>query len=363
MSVYRMFVKDAADLANRPVANFPLLSGTFGEDQQSIYNSKFTAVDIPSNFDIGDFCGVYDEYGRIVWSGIITLIKESNIEARPILSLYDQPIFLYTIPNHQTLSVEGQLAWLINKIMYGNGGISRLIDGATTITTASTTSGGDIYTMPVNIMQINRPTGNLLKILQGMHDAFGIYTYFTLPFGTGNLQLKLSTPSHSKVVVGDNAVVTYNINVGEDEIPDNVLHFSLYNSGDGSSNEGYISLLKDGTYEQNPQDTSLLFHNPKQKLLTMDDNDWEIPPHFEKWLPPMIYNHNIDFDMLLENNLYDFFDWELGMPMDIWKDGKYYSTKFTAWEMSFTDGQPASTVHITCGTARTKLTEVLNATE
>ena len=359
MSAYRMFVKSAGDLANMPVANFPLIAGTFGEDQTSLFTASFTALDIPGNFETGDFCGVYDEYGRIVWRGLLTMIKDNHIEARQLQSLFDFPWIQKPISSITYDTVEKQLGYILDQSIFDNLGISLLIQAATTFTLTSTTTGDRLVTVKVT----ESVEKNVWKIISEAYESYNIFPYMTFPFDAGNLQIKIGTPTHAKVVVGDNAGITYNIDVGEEESFPNVLRVRALND-DGTWQWGSAwSLLKDGTYTQSmtPQPDRDFYHAVNVKILKINKNDWDNTLSPQLYLPPLIYNHNIGFDMVLENNLYDFFDWELGMPVDLWKDGRYYATKFTAWEMSFTDGQPASTVHITCGTARTKLTEVLNA--
>lgn len=357
MSAYRMFVKSAADLANMPVANFPLIAGTMGEDQTSLFTASFTALDIPGNIETGDFCGVYDEYGRIVWRGLITIIKDNHIEARQLQSLFDFPWIQKVISAVTYDTVEKQLGYILDQAIFDNLGISLLIQAATSFTLTSTTSGARL----VAVKSTESVEKSVWKIISEVYDSYNIYPYMSFPFSAGNLQISIGTPTHAKVVIGDNAGITYNIDVGEEESFPNVLRVRALND-DGTWDWGSAwSLLKDGTYAQAQQSPENYYHNVNVKVLKINKNNWDNNLSPQLYLPPLVYNHNIGFDMVLENNLYDFFDWELGMPVDLWKNGKFYGTKFTAWEMSFTDGHPAATVHITCGTARTKLTEVLNA--
>lgn len=353
-----MFVKSATDLSGRAVANFPLISGKFGEDQQSIYTSSFVGVDIPSNFEAGDFCGVYDEYGTIVYSGIINQIQGNTIESRAMLSLFDFEWFLKPItgvdPNYYA---EEQIKFIVDTGLTDSGVVAQGIKADMTITDATQTVAGKLYAH--NSVIENWPSTNIAKFMLDTQNAWGCHYYFTLPYAPGNLALTISQATHAKEVIGDNTTAVFNINAGEEQSPDNVLRVWVWNGSGG--NFWTYTLLKDGTYTQTPPgDASLLFSKMRVKTQRLVTADWDFQNTVQMLMPPLIYNSNISFDMLLENNLYDFYDWQLGMPMEVWKEGRYYQTVYTAWEMEFADGQPASIVHITCGTARSKLTEVLN---
>ena len=73
-----------------------------------------------------------------------------------------------------------------------------------------------------------------------------------------------------------------------------------------------------------------------------------------------IYNHRITFDLLLNSNLYEFTEWELGQTLNIWYNTDYYSSIFTAYTMQMDQGNDVTLVSVTCGKVRNTLTEKLN---
>lgn len=359
MSAFRMFVKSATDLGGRAIANFPLISGRFGDDCQSIYTSSFVALDVPGNIEAGDFCGVYDSYGKIVYAGIIQVIKGSNIEAKPIISLFDFQYIAQIGTAASGPNVEPQIIAMLNQLMGIGGVIGDIMNWRITMTAGTNTPGGTVLINPNDDLW-EKPF-NMMDMLRTQENAYGIHYYWTLPYEPGKLLLNISTATAAKVTVSDNVACVYNMNIGEEEPVYNMLIAMVVDTYNRSKKIYY--LLKDGTYANGVlwQWETLAFHKVMAKTAYYNLADWEDLETVKKEIPPLIHNQGISFDMVIENNFYDFSTWQLGQEMEIWLQGKYYETVYTAWEMEFTDGQPASIVHITCGTARTKLTEVLNA--
>lgn len=350
MSHYRLFFKDPRHLADRAVANIPVISGKFGEDQENITTSTFNVLEIPGNIETGFFCGLYDAYGRIVYEGIVKQLAGNTIEARSLMSIFDNEIVWWDITG--LTDVEEYMEQAYANYMQHFPMLKLIYADSTATIMTSTAAGGDLR---VN----DGGNQNIYDWFHEQHNAFGVWIYQSFPFGLGNMEVNFSRPTHGKVVIGDNAANIFNLEGGEDEVPYNALSVALLdNNGDLQSRARY-SLLKDGSYYTLDSDTSLLFTDVKAKTFRVKAADF-VSDMVKQQLPPLIHNHEITFDMLLENSLYDFYDWQLGQPMEVWKDGNYYDSVFTGWEMEFSDSQPATIVHITCGTSRTSLTEVLN---
>lgn len=80
----------------------------------------------------------------------------------------------------------------------------------------------------------------------------------------------------------------------------------------------------------------------------------------KEYLKDQMYDHQIVFELILKNNLYDFFSWNLGMPLEVYYDGAVYQSIYTGFEYSFDMDERPSTVTITCGKVRNKLTDLIN---
>ena len=354
MSAYRMFVKDAWNLTQRAKANFPLYSGQFGEDQESLMTSTFQAYEVPSNVDVGDFCGVYDGYGRVVYSGIIQDIRDTNIEARSILSLWDadQEVVYGAYDTY----MEDKLVTVMK--MFFVGALMARIKNAMTITAGSSTSTDP---MIIGYNALDLPVKNIYSQIKEEIDAYGIYPYISLPYApSSNITIDIRTCTKSSVTIANNAACILNIDVGEEESFINTLIVKR-DQGNGTTYIDSWHLYSDGQYRTTPGVYYPLGYKKfKIKVIKVKQSDY-YAGLVQQQMPPLIHNHRITFDMLLDNDLYDFYDWELGMPMEIWKDGKYYESIMTGWQMSFEGENNPSVVRITCGTARSTLTEVLNA--
>lgn len=349
-----MFTKNPFYLTAMPTANFPLYAGEFGLDYLGKKTSTFYSVDIPSNVDVGDWCGVYDAYGRIVYEGIIQAVDDNRIETAPLLSFFDNDCIAGQ--NGGATYTEEKIKKFIEFYFIINAYHTRQIGNAMTITASSSTQTADLYVSSRDSQILNYYT-----IMKEQTDAFGIYPYMFMPYESGqNVTMDIRVSNKPKLTIGNNVNVIHNITITEGDTPYNTLILRLELGGGSSSTFGTV-LYTDGTYEgTGPQmDLSKCFHNIRIKTVIMDNSDYYPDIRFQL-LPPLIYNHDISFDMVLENNFYDFYDMELGQKMELFIDGKYYETILTAWSMKF-ENDLASIVHLTCGTARSKLTEVLNA--
>lgn len=354
MSLYRMYVKNAWTLNQRAVANFPLYAGQFGDDYLELHYSRFYSHDIPSNIDVGDWCGVYDQFGRVVYGGIIDEIDGEEIGVRAMLSVIDSDTLLDW--NSAMTYTEQQLKTFFDSFFQTNGYHVLSVGNAMTVTADSSTQTADLR--PASDLYTIQ---NAYNIVKEQIDAFGIYPYMTLPYAASNVLVSFRTTNKSKVTIANNASCILNPTIQEGDIPINTL-LTKTNYNDGTYSLKCTILNTDGTYQDGftpPINLALCFHKVIIKYADIKNGE-EYTGFAQQQMPPLIYNHEITFDLLLDNNLYDFYSWELGMPMDIWIDGKYYDTILTGWETSFENDQAPSIVRITCGTSRTKLTEVLN---
>lgn len=94
----------------------------------------------------------------------------------------------------------------------------------------------------------------------------------------------------------------------------------------------------------------------KTKYVFSDD---EMQYILDQNLSGTAYNHYISFEMLLDNNLYDWYKMELGQKAEIWKDGNTFSTIYTGYRITQNIGEGVGSVYMKCGKFRANLTSKL----
>ena len=73
-----------------------------------------------------------------------------------------------------------------------------------------------------------------------------------------------------------------------------------------------------------------------------------------------MYNHKLTFDLIIDNFLYTFGDFNLGGGLDIYNGDDYYNSVLTGYEIHKDSNQSITSVQFICGNVRTKLTQKLS---
>ena len=340
---YRVFVKDCLDLESLPVANSVCLSFSITKDLMSTATSTFTLLDMPTNIKNGDVLGLVDPYGTVIYTGVINSIG-STISCREITAMFaDQ--WKWRDPGNA--SIEAKLKAIIDNDFVGSSDPMIADRFPFTVTAASTTAG-------VFEQQEATYTTDFEQLLMEIYDTYGVITDIQIPFASATPSITLKQATHTAIKVGNNVLPVRNMTPLTEVFETNKL--VIYDS------EG--TTLR-GTYYTTPSgittNASSPLRLPVTKTKFIFDTDTALDDIKTANLQEQIYNHKITFDMLLNNGLYDFYDWELGMPIEIFYNGAYYSTLFTKYSMAKELNVDVAAVSITCGKVRNTLTERLNA--
>lgn len=342
MYQYRCFIKDCLDLESLPIANSVCLSFRVTKDLMSQATSDFTLLDMPTNIKVGDVLGLVDPFGTVIYTGVINSIG-TTVSCREITAMFaDQ--WKWHDPAEST--IEGKLQAIIEDDFIGSSDPMISDRFPFTVTASSSTAGSfepqeATYTM------------NFEDLLMQMYDRYGVITDIAIPFGAVTPTITLKQATHASIKVGNNVLPIRNMTPLTEVFETNKL--VIYNA------EG--DTLR-GTFYTTPQGITTNANNPLRLPVTKTkfifDTDTALDDIKTANLQEEIYNHKITFDLLLNNGLYDFYDWELGMPIEIWYNGAYYSTLFTKYTMNKDLNIDVAAVSITCGKVRNTLTERLN---
>ncbi len=342
MYQYRIFVKDCLALDDLPIANSICLTFNVNRDLLSAATSDFTLLDVPTNIKNGDVLGLVDPFGTVIYTGVINSIG-STISCRQATAMFNDQ-WKWHDPSQTT--IEGKLKAII-EADFVNSSDPMIADRFPfTVTTSSTTSG-------TFEAQEATFTTDFEAFLMQMYDQHGVITEISVPFGDVTPTITLKKATHSAVKIGNNVQVIQNLTPITEVFETNKL--VIYNA------EG--DTLR-GAYYTTPQGITTSSSSPLRLPVTKTkfifDTDTPLDEIRDQNLQEEIYNHRISFDMVLNNNLYDFFDWELGMPIQVWYNGAYYSTIFTKYNLRKEINTDVAAVSVTCGKVRNTLTELLN---
>lgn len=354
MIQYRAYVKDQLALNTLPVAFMNVDSFTIRRDLLETANSTFEVDNVPTNINNGDIFVLYSPKGTTMYYGVITSINENTIDCSQMTSFYDIEAPNYypgTLPNN----IEGEYRDFYKYVCDGN------IVGASYIDTllkqeketlklvAGTTTSGNYYSEDA-----------FINLEQGIYDLFknkGIVFDFYIPYGTwtvgsdyGGL-VTIKKPSNSPIKIGSNAQCIQDISPTTEYQETNKL---IIYGNDWSYRGTYIATTNGIVSE--PTSIVNRFGVIKTKIVQSDEELTEV---VNTNLTDAIYNHQIEFTLMLDNKLYNFNDWELGQPLHIYQDGKFFNSIFTGYEMVKNSNEEPNSVRVICGKVRNTLTSVL----
>ena len=342
MFPYRVFIKDCLSLDGLPIANSVCLSFSITKDLLSIATSSFTLLEMPTNIKEGDVLGLVDPYGTVIYTGVINSIGE-QISCSDITAIFNDNWKYHD--NSQT-TIEGKIKKIIEDDFI-NSSDPMVSDRFPFSVTASSATSGTIETKDDTAVM------DFQTFLMNMYNVYGVITDIKIPFnGSPTIELKQAT--HQSIKVGNNVLPVQNMTPLTEVFETNKL--VIYDK-EGTTLRGTYYTTTQGI-TTNANDPLRL---PVTKTKFIFNTDDALDDIKQENLQEEIYNHKINFDLLLNNGLYDFYDWELGMPLEIWYNGEYYSTIFTKYSMSKDMNVDVTSVSITCGKVRNTLTEKLNS--
>lgn len=358
MLQYRVFVKDCLDLTGDPIANEVCLSFDIERDLLSQASSSFTLLNVPENIKEGDILGLVDPYGTVIYEGVIDSF-DVEIQTKQILSIFEDD-WRWHNPSPTKTTIEETIKALIESDFINSSDSLLATKFPFTVTVDSSTEGQ--IEQHKTIITENGKEKKVLdkKFVQSFEDflieqykAYGVITEVFVPYRAGTPTITIKKATHPSLKVGNNALIVMNMTPTTEIFETNKL--VIYDD-DGTTLRKIYYGTTDGITDD-PDDPLRL---PVIKTKYVFDTDEKLTDLRDQSLQEEMLNHKIEFDLLLDNLLYDFFSWELGMPMEIWFNTRYFASDFTGYSISKTDTAEVSEVHIVCGTVRNKLTEILN---
>lgn len=352
---YRCFVKDQLALNTTPKAFMLVRSFKIRRDLLTTANSEIEVAEIPSNLNNGDVLCLYKPNGTIIYYGIVTSFSDTKIKCSQIQSFYKGN---WVYETHSTTSLEAEIQYLLTK--YSNGQMKN-----STYTDSLVAQEKQPISVLVNSttqMELEEKDANFVmdmeEFIYSLYEKYGLVFDFTIPYGSWSIgdttkgSVTIRKPNTTEIKVGNNAESILDLSpITEVETTNRLIVYA----SDGTYRKTYVATSTNGVVEE-PATIVGRFGQIETKIVFSDD---ELVNIKNANINANLYNHKVEFTLMLDNNLYDFWSWELGQPIAIYNDNEYFNSVFTGYEISKSENAEITEVKVICGKVRTALTKML----
>lgn len=350
---YRCFVKDQLDLEASPKAFMVVDTFTVKPDLMTNSTSTINVQELSSNVNIGDVIVLYDPMGMPLYNGVIKSIDDKKITCSQMQSFY-KGTWIYNV--YPSATLEEEVAYLLGQYaqgkIYGSTYTDGLVAqrlGGITIDYEGTTSAN----LPTDLDENGNEqytTKDMEQFIYELYENYGIIFQFEINIsGTNYVHIKV--PDYQSIKVGNNMFAI------QDMLPMTTVEETnrlIVFAQDKTYRKTYVA-TKNGIVEE-PSTTANRFDVTNTKIVFSDD---DLADLVSANLPDVMYNHKIEFSLVIKNFIYEFGDFNLGGGLDIYYGDDYYSSVLTGYEITKASNQNITMVHFVCGKVRTKLTNLL----
>lgn len=352
--MYRACIKDGRSINSLPKAYLRVFAFDLNRDLLASKKTTFDVDDVPESVVEGDLIILYTDNHSKVYTGVVSMIEEKRITATQMQSFYKGTWIMDNYPGDY---LEEEIQYLVNRFangyQKGSSYQDTLIESEKSpirVLIGSLTGGK----LPAYKEQA---TTDMEKWIYSLYQDYGIIFDFNVPYGSWEAgdpdegKCRIFRPNYSKLVVGDNVSSLRNISpVTEVEETNKLI---IYNS-EGEYVTTYYA-TSNGIVEE-PTTDSGRFNIVNTKVIYSDDEKEVIR---DANLKTSMYNHQLSFVMRLKNNLWDFFTWRLGQPIEVHYKDHVYNSVFTGYSLKKEENREPTEVEIICGNVRTSLTSKL----
>ena len=316
--MYRGFIKKVYELDGLSLTSSELLiqQMTIKRDILSKATSTFSVVAIPEAMEVGDIFGVYNENGKVIYTGVVTNMDETSVTCDQIVSIFDDK-WLYQ--DGRTGTIETSAKWVIDNCFAVNQDTlkSRIFSQFDVLTTSSTS--GYFATQDANYV------GNFMDFIFELYESYGILVDINIYFNALKPIISIGTTNKPKLTIGNNVGSLRNFDIAKETADVNKL---IVYTNSGSALRGIWYLTASGI-TTNPSALDRV-SRIKTKIEFSDD---AIETIIANNINEKLYEHEISVEMVLKNRLFDFDSMALGQPFNVYYDKSYYDTILTGYEL------------------------------
>lgn len=347
MRQFRAYIKSRTQPAGNPIssAGMKVTSFSIKRDLMTTASSTIALLQPPTAITEGDIIGVYGDDGRIIYNGIVDKVAE-NIQCNQAVSLFDDDFVQLeqTTTGVLETDIENEL-----KMAFWDTG-DPVIDATTEpfIFDKPTTTAGSLMYMD------KFETANMQEQIFKWYSQYGIIVDLSFPFEAEAPTITIGRNTAVPILLSTNAIQVLSI-VPETTVSENN-KLVIYSKGDENA-EPPVEPTYRATYYATPNgittNASDLSRLSKVNTVYQFSDD-ELDTIVNANLSAQMYNHQITAQMALDGKLYDFWDFSLGQPFEIYAGKKYYQTILTGYQLDYQE-LSMPTVTLTFGKVRISL--------
>lgn len=341
---YRVYFKGRFALGEKAYGYSRVLSFNIREDLLTTQNSSLKLLAVPNAAEIGDVIILVDEYGSKMYTGVIKNIEENQMDVKDILTLFDDNDF-YTPGNYSNKNCNTRTRFILEHYRNSNSNdikITNLIDQFNI-----TESDNYLRSWGYDYTEVH--TLNIYEQLLKMFNDYAVKISIDIPIGEGIPTIDTGPVETSVHKLIDNTVILPSMTPSVEIQETNKL---IIYSEDGSKKRADYFLTNEGI-TQNPNELTRL-NVVNTKIVNSDD---EINTIVSSNLGKEMYNHKIVVDLVINNKLYDYFNFVLGGKFEVSSNRRYFNTVWTAYELNLDENATLDIVTMTFGKVRTKASE------
>ena len=350
---YRCFVKDQLDLTSAPKSFMVVDTFDVRPDLMTNSTSTINVQELSSNVNIGDVIVLYDPFGNSLYNGVIKAIDDKKITCSQMQSFY-KGTWIYNV--HPSTTLEEEVAWLFGQYasgkIYGSTYTDGLVAqrlGGITIDYAGSTSAN----LPTDLDENGNEKytqKDMEQFIYELYENYNIIFQFEINI-SGNNYCHIKVPDYQSIKVGNNMYAVQNMSpMTTIEETNRLIVFA----SDKTYRKTFVA-TKNGIVEE-PSTTANRFDITNTKVVFSDD---DLSNLVSANLPESMYNHKLEFDLIIKNFIYEFGDFKLGGGIDVYYNDDYFGSVLTGYEIQKSTNQNITSVHFVLGKIRTKLTNLL----
>lgn len=346
--MYRGFIKNITNLTGRALgsADLRIRNMTIRRDLLSKAESTFTVINVPSAAEVGNVFGVYDDSGAIVFEGVITGIDGTTIRCDQIYGLFDDD---WRWNNPELNSIEESVASILQTDFQQSPDSMQ----------ADIWQQFDINVLTIAYTETSLPgrepnyVMNFMDFLFWLYERYDIIFFIDIPYSDERCTIDIGWHMNSHIKLSNNTNALRNFNVDREVAETNKL---IIMDEKATTIRRTVYVTPFGK----TQDSTSLNRLPKinTKYVFSDEDVDDIVANN---LPTAMYNHKITCEMVLENKLYDFKEFELGRMFYIYYNDYYYESPLTGYEINVEENGKAEKVKLIFGKVRNSLDKHLYA--
>lgn len=357
--MFKVFIKDCNKLNEKVKVELVGLEYDVGEDLLTTQNGKIECSEIVGDVSENDIAFVVSNYGEILYIGKIKTIEDNIIKTTQITEIFNDT-WLYDIVDINDL--EG--AFGVSMQDYVNGEIK----GSTYI---DTLREKQLSPLKVNVKTHTEGTYEeqkeqyqvaMTKFIYTLFEKYNIIVRPNIPFtdwsiGSNDATIDIYKPDYDELLISDNVSSIQNLSITTTIEKVNKLVIFSKGSEETPSEYRTTFVYTENGIQEEPETDNGRLKGINTKIVFSDD---EYETLIESNLPSEMFNHKITFDLLVDNKIYKWKDFKLGMPIKLYSNGHYYNSILTAYNIKQEDGEnDLIYASITLGKIRTSLTKRL----